>query len=320
MKISNNVRIFAMENSQKLGKKIASLLEVKLAKIAKTRFSDGEILVQAVETVRNKEIFVIASTSMPVNDNIMELLLFIDSLKRASAKRITVVNTYYGYARQDRKAKGRQPIGAKLFADLLETAGATKIIGVDLHNSSIQGFFNIPVDDLKGQFVFAPEIKKIGKFSVVSPDHGGAVRARVLAELVADTIQVAIVDKRRTGPNQSVISGILGDVKGKNCVIIDDMIDTGGTIIKAAEELKRQGAKKILIVATHGIFSKGFKHFEESEAIEHVLITDSIAKVYDIKSEKLKVVSLDKFLAKTIMATSDGTSVSEIYESIQKKL
>ncbi len=317
---NNEIRIFAMENSIDLGKKISSILKIGLSEIKKTKFSDSEILVQSTETVRNKDVFIIASTSMPVNDNIMELLLFIDSLKRASAKRIIVVNTYYGYSRQDRKAKGRQPIGAKLFADLLEKAGATRIIGVDLHNASIQGFFNVPVDDLKGQFVFAPEIKKIGKFSVVSPDHGGAVRARILAELVADTVQIAIVDKRRTGPNQSVISGILGDVKGKNCVIIDDMIDTGGTIIKAAEELKRQGAKKILIAATHGIFSRGFKHFEESDAIEQVLITDSIAKVNTIKSDKLQVVSLDTFLAKIIKATIDGESVSNIYETIQNKL
>lgn len=317
---NNDVRLFAMENSEELGGRISKIIGTDLSKIAKTVFSDGEVLVQAIDTVRNKDVFVIASTSTPVNDNIMELLLFIDSLKRASARRITVVNTYYGYARQDRKAKGRQPIGAKLFADLLETAGVDKIIGVDLHNPSIQGFFNVPVDDLKGQFVFAPEIKKLGKFSVVSPDHGGAVRARVLAELVADTVQVAIVDKRRTGPNESVISGVLGDVEGKNCVIIDDMIDTGGTIIKAAEELKRQGAKKILIAATHGIFSKGFQHFEESDAIEHVLITDSIASVNKIKSKKLKVVSLDKFLANIIQATIGGTSVSSIYEEIQNKL
>ncbi|TCG11548.1 ribose-phosphate pyrophosphokinase [Mycoplasma marinum] len=317
---NNDVRLFAMENSEELGGRISKIIGTDLSKIAKTVFSDGEVLVQAIDTVRNKDVFVIASTSTPVNDNIMELLLFIDSLKRASARRITVVNTYYGYARQDRKAKGRQPIGAKLFADLLETAGVDKIIGVDLHNPSIQGFFNVPVDDLKGQFVFAPEIKKLSKFSVVSPDHGGAVRARVLAELVADTVQVAIVDKRRTGPNESVISGVLGDVEGKNCVIIDDMIDTGGTIIKAAEELKRQGAKKILIAATHGIFSKGFQHFEESDAIEHVLITDSIASVNKIKSKKLKVVSLDKFLANIIQATIGGTSVSSIYEEIQNKL
>ncbi|TCG11587.1 ribose-phosphate pyrophosphokinase [Mycoplasma todarodis] len=320
MKNNNETRIFAMENSEVLGGKISSILGIELSQIEKTKFSDGEVLVQSKDTFRNKDVFIIASTSTPVNDNIMELLLFIDSLKRASARHITVVNTYYGYSRQDRKAKGRQPIGAKLFADLLQTAGATKIIAVDLHNPSIQGFFDIPLDDLKGQFVFAPEIKKTGKFSVVSPDHGGAVRARVLAELVADTVQVAIVDKRRTGPNQSVISGILGDVKGKNCVIIDDMIDTGGTIIKAAEELKRQGAKKILIAATHGIFSKGFKHFEESDAIEHVLITDSIASVYDIKSDKLKVVSLDTFLSKIIQATIEGTSVSTIYSQIQDKL
>ncbi len=318
--IKEETRLFAMESAELLGQQIAQELGIELSKINKTVFADGEILVQPAETVRNKNVYIVASTSTPVNDNIMELLLFIDAIKRATAKKIIVINTYYGYARQDRKAKGRQPIGAKLFADLLETAGVDKMIAVDLHNPSIQGFFNIPVDDLKGQYVFAPEIVNTGKFSVVSPDHGGAVRARVLAELVADTVEIAIVDKRRTGPNQSTTSGVLGDVKGHNCVIIDDMIDTGGTIIKAAAELKKNGAKKILIAVTHGIFSKGFQQFDECADIDEVLVTDSIQSVREIKSNKLKIVSLAKLLTKTIRANADGTSVSEIYEDIQKKL
>ena len=264
--------------------------------------------------------FVIASASAPVNDNIMELLLFVDSLKRASAETITVVLTYYGYARQDRKASGRQPIGARLIADLLETAGVTKVISVDLHNPSIQGFFNIPLDDLRGQYVIAEQIKKAGKFTVVSPDHGGTVRARVLAELISPEIQIAIVDKRRTGPNQSEVLGILGNVKGKNVVIIDDMIDTGGTIIKAAEALKEQGAKKIIIAATHGLFSNGFGKFDENDAIDQVIITDSISSVNKIKSKKLVVASLAPFISETILATADGTSVSTIYGRIRRKI
>ena len=315
-------KIFAMKNAEKLGEKIAKELDIKLDQINRTVYADGEIIVSAEKTVRNKDVFVVASMATPVNDNIMELLLFIDSLKRASAKTITIVSTYYGYSRQDRKASGRQPIGAKLIADLIQTAGATKIIAVDLHNPSIQGFFNIPVDDLKGQYILASSITNHGKFTVVSPDHGGAVRARVLAELVSDTIQIAIVDKRRTGSNISEISGILGNVNGKNVVIIDDMIDTGGTIIKAAKALKEAGAKKIIVAATHGLFSRGFEEFDKTSCIDKVMITDSIESVHDIKSSnnKLEIISLANFLAKTILATADSKSVTEIYTGMRKGL
>lgn len=315
-----NTTLFAMPNSEKLGKKVASNLKHKLTKINRTQFADGEVLLASSETVRSKDVFIIASASKPVNDNIMEILIFIDSLKRASANSITLVLTYYGYARQDRKAAGRQPIGAKLVADLYEKAGATKVIAVDLHNAAIQGFFDIPLDDLKGQYILAPEIKKLGKFTVVSPDHGGAARARVLAELISDTIQIAIVDKRRSGPNQAETMGILGSVKNKNVVIIDDMIDTGGTIVKAAGALKEAGAKKVLVAATHGIFSKGFDHFDAAENIDKVLITDSIGTVHNYKSKKLKVVSLDKIVAKTIKATIESSSVGEIYDLMKKDI
>ena len=315
--------LFAMENSKTLGKNISKELKLPLSSIEKIVYSDGEIMVKSVKTVRNKNLFVVSSLSTPVNDNIMELVLFIDSLKRASAKTITVILAYYGYSRQDRKAAGRQPIGAKLVADILQTAGATKVITVDLHNPSIQGFFNIPVDDLKGQYLFAPVIKSTKeKFTIVSPDHGGAVRARLLAELVSNTVQIAIVDKRRTTPNESVISGILGNVNKKNVVIIDDMIDTGGTIIKAAKALKAKGAKKVIVAATHGIFSKGFDMFQKSEFVDKVLITDSIYIVHDIakKNSKLHVVSLAPMLAKVILATADSKSVAALYNRMKKDL
>ncbi|WKX02427.1 ribose-phosphate pyrophosphokinase [Candidatus Mycoplasma mahonii] len=315
-----NTRLFALHNAQKLGNKISKILGISLSKINRTVFADGEILVQSDDYVRNMHTYIVASTSTPTNSNIMELLIFIDSLKRASAKTITVVLTYYGYSRQDRKAKGRQPISARLIADLLQTAGATKIITVDLHNPSIQGFFNIPLDDLKGQYIIAKEIKKTGKFTVVSPDHGGTVRARVLAELISPDIQIAIIDKRRTAANQSEVIGILGDVKDRNIVIIDDMIDTGNTIIKAAKSLKEKGAKKIIVAATHGIFSKGFDHFDEAKHIDQVIITDSIEKVYEIKSKKLLIASLDKFIASTILATGEGTSISDLYKKIKETI
>ncbi len=314
------VMLFALPNSEQLGSKIAERLKMPMSKVNRTKFADGEVIMQAGETVREKDVFIVASTSSPVNDNIMELLLFIDSLKRASAHSITVVLTYYGYSRQDRKASGRQPIGAKLVADLLEKAGVSKMICIDLHNASIQGFFNVPLDDIKGQYILAPEIRKAGKFTVVSPDHGGAVRARVLAELISNSVDIAIIDKRRTGTNKAETMGILGNVANKNIVIIDDMIDTGGTIVKAAEILKKEGAKTIAVAATHGIFSKGFDKFDKSEAIDQVLITDSISSVYKIKSKKLKIVSLAEFLSETIKATIESTSISTVYSDHKNKI
>lgn len=315
----SKTRLFALDSAKKLGKKISQRLKIPLSKIKKTTFSDGEVILQSNDTVRNKHVFVVASTSTPVNGNLMELLLFIDSLKRASAKTITLVISYYGYSRQDRKASGRQPIGAKLVADLLQKAGATKVIAVDLHNSSIQGFFDIPVDDLRGQYVIADYIQKAGKFTIVSPDHGGTVRARLLAELVSPSIQIAIVDKRRTGANKSETFGVLGDVKDKNIIIVDDMIDTGGTIIQAARALKEKGAKKILVAATHGIFSKGFSQFDKAKDIDQVIISDSISSVYDIKSSKLKIISLVEVLAHSITATTEGKSIKLFYEKVKKK-
>lgn len=314
--------LFGMENSQILAKKISKILNLPLTKTTKTTYADGELMLVSDETVRDKDTFIIASASRPVNENIMELLLFIDSLKRASAKSITVCLSYYGYARQDRKAKGRQPIGAKLVADLLQTAGATRIIGVDLHNPSIQGFFNIPVDDLKAQFVLAKVLKKSKEeFSVVSPDHGGTVRARTLAELISKTVKISIIDKRRTGINQTEVMGLIGDVKGLNTVIIDDIIDTGGTILKAVDTLKNHGAKKIIVAATHGIFTKGFEQFEENPNVHKVIITDSIDN-YDLekKFKKLQIVSLDEFLSKVLKVYFKGDSISELYQKTKEEL
>jgi len=316
----NKTVLFALPNVKQLGIKVSSQLKINLSKIERTKFADGETLLKAKETVRSKDVFVLASTSMPVNQNIMELLIFIDSLKRASAKSVTIVLSYYGYSRQDRKAEGRQPIGAKLVADLLEKSGATKVIALDLHNPSIQGFFDIPVDDLKGQYILAPEIKKVGKFTVASPDHGGAVRARVLAELISKKVDIAIVDKRRTGPNRSETMGVLGNVKNRNVVIIDDIIDTGGTIIKAAEALKNEGAKKVIVAATHGLFTKGFDAFEKSKYISQVLVTDSVPSVKNIKSKKIKVISVASQFAKAISATMKSKSIGAMYTRMKKKI
>ena len=297
----NKSIIFGLSNQEKLAEQVANKLRVELTKIDKTVFADGEILIKSSKTVRNKKIYIICSIDN--NDTLIELLLFVDSLKRASASNIVVVSTYLSYSRQDRKASQREPIGAKLVAKLLETAGVDKIITFDLHNPSIQGFYDIPVDDLRWVYPLTysliKEEKKM-KFTIVSPDHGGAVRARRFAELITKDIDIAIVDKRRTGPNKSEIIGLLGNVENKNCIIIDDMIDTGGTIIKAAKFLKSKGAKNIYLAATHGLFSNGFDMFDKCDAIDKVLISDSFPRVRTIKSKKIEIISLVSMISSAI--------------------
>ncbi|BBA22127.1 ribose-phosphate pyrophosphokinase [Mycoplasmopsis bovirhinis] len=317
-----NVVLFGMLNSLKLASEISNLLNIPVSKIERTVYADGEVMLVSEHTVRDKDVFLIASASRPVNDNIMELLLFVDSLKRGSARSINVILSYYGYARQDRKASGRQPIGAKLVADLLQKAGVTKITCVDLHNPSIQGFFDIPVDELKGQYPIAYALKQTGeKFTVVSPDHGGTVRARTLAELIADTVQICIIDKRRTEVNKTEVMGILGNIENQNAVIIDDIIDTGGTILKAVETLKQKGAKKIIVAASHGIFTKGFEVFENHPDVDRVIITNSIDNSsWANKYKKLNVVSLGPFLARVINASLTKSSISSVYKDFRKEI
>lgn len=308
--------LFGLENQRELAQKVANKLKIKVSNISKTIFSDGEMLVKSSETVRNKKVYVICSLCS--HDSIIELLLFIDSLKRASAGNIVVISTYMSYSRQDRKASQREPIGAKLIARLLETSGVNKLITFDLHNPSIQGFYDIPVDDLRWMYPLTQSLlkeEKKMKFTIVSPDHGGAVRARRLAELITKEIKIAIVDKRRTGPNVSEIVGLLGDVKDKNCIIYDDIIDTGGTIIKAANYLKEKGAKKIYIAATHGLFSKGFDIFEKAESVDLVCVSDSIPTVKNIKSKKLKIISLENMISKAIDVDWNSESMSRLFET-----
>ncbi|PAF54804.1 ribose-phosphate pyrophosphokinase [Mycoplasmopsis agassizii] len=316
---NKNFLLFALPGTEHLANRVCSCLNTNLAETEYTRFADGEVLIKSKATVRNLDVYVVVSTSLSVNDRLMELLIFVDSLKRASAKSITVIFTYFGYARQDRKSKGREPITAKLVANLLESAGVTKVVAVDLHNPSIQGFFDVPVDDLRAHYVLSSELaSRKERFTIVSPDYGGTVRARLTAELISNDIQIAIVDKRRTGVNKTEVLGLIGDVQGKNVVIVDDIIDTGGTIIKAAETLKKYGAKKIIVAASHGIFTKGFEIFENSEVVDEVIITDSIRQEKMFKQfKKLTIISLADFISQVIVAMTENRSISDIYKKLR---
>lgn len=312
--------LFSMENTVKMASKLAKKLKINLFLPLKTVFADQEFILKSPVSVRGKDCFIVASLYPNGAEKIFELLLFIDSLRRGSAKSINLILNYYAYARQDRKNKGREPIGARLLADFFEKAGVTNLVTMDLHNPSIQGFFTIPVDDIHGQYVLIDEIKKIKKdLIVVSPDHGGAVRAKILAELLQKT-DIAIIDKRRFDTNKTEVKGILGDVKNKNAAIIDDIIDTGGTILKAAEALKKNGAKKVIVCATHGIFSRGFEIFENSKYIDKVIVTNTIDQEKFQNFSKIKVLCVSDLLHKVIKAHIAGKSITESYEKMRKKL
>ncbi len=312
--------LFSLSASTELAQKTSDILKIPLSKVDITKFADGEILTVATESVRNKKVFVFQSTNAPVNDNLMELLIFIDALKRAGASSINVINPYYGYARQDRKVHGRQPITARLIANLFETAGATRLITFDFHSPQIQGFFNMPVDDLKGLFVLMEYFakKNIDDLVIVAPDQGGVARARLLADLFH--AKVAVIDKRRSNPNESEIMGILGNVKDANCIIIDDMIDTAGTIVKAAEKVKELGAKNVYIAAVHGVLSNPASQRLENSCAKEVIITDTIKIKETKKFPKLKIISVANFLAKAISVTINNKSISDEYFNTISKI
>nr|MCR5067567.1 ribose-phosphate pyrophosphokinase [Erysipelotrichaceae bacterium] len=253
-----NVVIFSLTSSKKLTQEIVDILGVKEGEILVTHFADGEILIEPQETVRGKHVFIIQSTCGPVNENLMEVLICLDAVRRASCKEVTCVMPYFGYARQDRKAKPRQPISARLVADLLQAAGADRVVAVDLHASQIQGFFKIPSDNLTAMDLLAQYFrnKKMGEVVVVSPDHGGVTRARKMADGIDDST-IAIVDKRRSQPNVAEAMNLIGNVKGKNCIIVDDLVDTGGSLLGCIKMLKDNGAKDVYCAAVHGVFSNG---------------------------------------------------------------
>ena len=315
MLVDKPLKLFSLDSNIPLAKQVAKSLGVELSKCSVKKFSDGEVSINIEESVRGCEVFVIQSTSGPVNDNLMTLLIMIDALKRASVDTINVVIPYYGYARQDRKARSREPITAKLVANMITQAGADRVLTLDLHAAQIQGFFDIPVDHLLGAPLLANYFLennfKDKDIVVVSPDHGGVTRARKLAEFLHAPI--AIIDKRRPKANVAEVMNIIGDVKGKVAVLIDDMIDTAGTITLAAQALQDAGALEVYACCTHPVLSGPALDRLNASAIKEVVVTDSIQVPEEKTGGKIVQVSVDQLMAEAIKRIHENRSVSPLF-------
>lgn len=307
-------KMFTLNSNRKLAEEMAQILGCELGKSSVTRFSDGEIQINIEESVRGSEVYLIQSTSQPGNEYIMELLIMIDALKRASAKTINVVVPYYGYARQDRKARSREPITAKLIANLLETAGATRVIAMDLHAPQIQGFFDIPVDQLLGVPILSNyfEQKGLEDIVVVAPDNGGVVRARKMASRL--NAPIAFIDKRRPEPNVAEVMNIVGDIKGKNAIIIDDLIDTAGTITLAANALIEQGATNVYACCTHPVLSGPAINRIVASPIKELVVTNTIELPEEKIINKITSLSVAPLLADAIERIHNEMAVSPLFE------
>ncbi|HIF5508503.1 TPA: ribose-phosphate pyrophosphokinase [Pasteurella multocida] len=312
-----DIKLFTGNATPELAKRISERLYLSLGDATVGRFSDGEIQVQINENVRGSDVFIIQSTCAPTNDNLMELIVMVDALRRASAGRITAVIPYFGYARQDRRVRSaRVPITAKVVADFLSSVGVDRVLTCDLHAEQIQGFFDVPVDNVFGSPVLVHDmLKKIDMQNpiVVSPDIGGVVRARAIAKLLNDT-DMAIIDKRRPRANVAQVMHIIGDVAGRDCILVDDMIDTGGTLCKAAEALKERGAKRVFAYATHAVFSVSAAKNLASDALDEVVVTDTIPLSPEIKAlNKVRVLTLSGMLAEAIRRISNEESISAMF-------
>jgi ribose-phosphate pyrophosphokinase len=316
----DKIKVFSGNSNPEMAQEICEFMGITLGEAEVGSFSDGESSVEIHESVRGKQVFVIQSTCPPVNDNLMELLVMIDALKRASAEEITAVIPYYGYARQDKKVFPRAPITAKLVADLMTVAGTQRVISMELHAGQIQGFFDIPVDHLYSSPIMLEYLRE--KYSddmiIVSPDAGGVERARAYAQRLG--VGLAIIDKRRKGPNVAEVMHIIGDVKGQNAIILDDMVDTAGTLVKAAEALDENGAKNIYGVLTHPVFSGPAIERINGSPIEEILVTNTIPLGNKAKkSKKIKVLSVSKLFGEAIIRVYRRESVSELFYTKQKK-
>ena len=311
------MKLLSGNSNRILSEAIADYLDLPLTKAQVRRFPDNEVFVVIDENVRGEDVFVVQSTSFPANDNLMELLICIDALTRASARRITAVMPYFGYARQDRKTGGRTPISAKLVANLITRAGAHRVLSMDLHAGQIQGFFDIPTDNLVAQPVLADDIRahyeRAGELMIVSPDVGGVVRARALANrLNAD---LAIVDKRRSGPAQTEVMNIIGDVRGRRCIMFDDIVDSAGTLCKAAEALVAQGAAEVAAYVTHGVLSGPAIERVEASVLTELVITNSIEPLEPVKAcGKVRVVSVAPLIGEAIRRIANEESVSKLFD------
>jgi ribose-phosphate pyrophosphokinase len=313
-----DMKLFAGNATPALAKKISERLYTSLGKATVGRFSDGEINVQINENVRGSDVFIIQSTCAPTNDNLMELIVMVDALRRASAGRITAVIPYFGYARQDRRVRSaRVPITAKVVADFLSSVGIDRVLTCDLHAEQIQGFFDVPVDNVFGSPVLINDIIKKSDLTnpiVVSPDIGGVVRARAVAKLLNDT-DMAIIDKRRPRANVSQVMHIIGEVSGRDCILVDDMIDTGGTLCKAAEALKERGAHRVYAYATHPIFSGNAIKNISGGAIDEIVVTDTIPLSDEIQAlNKVRTLTLSGMLAEAIRRINNEESISAMFD------
>ncbi len=311
--------VFALTSSTDLAASICEQLDLPLGKIKVEHFADGEILVEPQQSVRGSSVFIVQSTCTPVTEHLMEVLICIDACKRASAGEINVIMPYYGYARQDRKAKPRQPITSKLVANLLQVAGASRVITFDLHAAQIQGYFDIPIDDLTAVPMIGEYFKSLNlpndDIVVVSPDHGGVTRARRLADIL--DAPIAIIDKRRPKPNMVEAQNVIGDVDGKTCIVIDDICDTAGSLVAGCRILKDHGAKDIYTGITHGVFSRDAMDKIEKSPIKQIVITDTIPLDAEkaAASSKVKVLSVAGMLATTIDSIMNHTPVSRVYDA-----
>ncbi|MBS9478583.1 MULTISPECIES: ribose-phosphate pyrophosphokinase [Ancylobacter] len=315
---SNNgsIKIVSGNANRPLAEAIGAYLQTSLTKAVVRRFADMEIFVEIQENVRGKDVFILQSTSFPTNDHLMELLIITDALRRSSARRITAVLPYFGYARQDRRSSGRTPISAKLVSNLITHAGADRVLTVDLHAGQIQGFFDIPTDNLFAAPVMVADIKSrfdLSNLTVVSPDVGGVVRARALAKRI--DAQLAIVDKRRERPGESEVMNVIGDVEGKRCILVDDIIDSGGTLVNAADALLARGATEVHAYITHGVLSGGAVSRVTASNLKELVITDSIQPTEAVRvARNIRVVSIASLLAEAIGRTAHEESVSSLFD------
>lgn len=311
--LNSNLKVFSLNSNKGLAEQIAKHIGVDLGKCSVDRFSDGEVQINIEESIRGCDVFIIQSTSFPVNEHIMELLIMIDALKRASAKTINIVIPYYGYARQDRKARSREPITSKLVANLLETAGATRVITLDLHAPQIQGFFDIPIDHLMGVPILSDyfEQKGLSDIVIVSPDHGGVTRARKMADRLKAPI--AIIDKRRPRPNVAEVMNIIGNIEGKTAILIDDIIDTAGTITLAANALVENGAAEVYACCTHPVLSGPAIERIQNSNIKELVVTNSIVLPEEKKIDKVHELSVAPLIGEAIIRVYEEESVSVLF-------